>query len=283
MGSLYTALASFLQARSKHGQWHLRIDDLDRLRTVTGAAESILSTLENYNLYWDGPIVYQSQRIGKYRSALDNIEDQGLVYACHCSRKLLARNSALNPNPYRYPEYCRNKNRSRAQPHTLRIKTNNQDISFHDRCQGLITQSLTQTCGDFILKRRDNIYAYHLAVVIDDHEQHITEVFRGNDLLDSTPRQIYLQKKLSIPQPKYAHIPVVVDEFGSKLSKQTGAHPVSGSNRSETLFIILTLLNQSPPQEIRRAGVNELIEWGIKNWDISKLCKQKEIALHPSS
>ena len=282
MGSLYTALASFLQARSKHGIWRLRIDDLDSFRTVTGATESILYTLESYNLYWDGPIVFQNQRSEAYRSALEIIENQGLVYACHCSRKSLARNNALNRNPNPYPENCRNKNRSRSQPHTLRIKTDHKDISFHDQCQGLITQSLSQTCGDFIVKRRDNIFAYHLAVVIDDHEQQITEVFRGNDLLDSTPRQIYLQGKLSIPQPQYAHIPVVVDDSGSKLSKQTGARPVSSSNRSETLFSLLTLLNQSPPQEIRGARVDELIEWGINHWDISTLCRQKEIVLHPS-
>jgi len=281
MGSLYTALASYLQARSKNGKWFLRIDDLDTFRTVTGATDSILHTLENYHFYWDGPVVYQSLRTEAYSAAFDKIEKQGLIYACRCSRKSLARRNTQNHETIRYPEICRNKNHSRSLPHSLRIKTDGKDVSFHDQLQGPITQKLSQTCGDFIIKRKDNLFAYHLAVVIDDHKSHITEVLRGIDLLESTPQQSYLQRTLSIPQPKYAHIPIVVDNSGSKLSKQTGAQPVSSSNRSETLFNLLTLLRQAPPKEIRTARVDDIIEWGIKHWDISKLGKQKKIVFNP--
>lgn len=272
-------MASFLEARSRQGKWYLRIDDLDHYRIVKGATDSILSTLEGYQLHWDGEITFQSRQIDAYQAALEKLDHQGLIYPCYCSRKFLAKNIHAETDRHRYPGYCRDKNLSREQPHALRIRTENNEIYFHDGIHGHCRNRLFDECGDFIVKRRDRLFAYQLAVVVDDHEQQISHVLRGNDLLDSTPRQIYLQNILSIANPLYTHIPVITDSKGTKLSKQTGASAVTDKDRQTTLYNLLTLLHQSPPKAIRDADISDIIAWAICHWDVMQLKNQSHINL----
>ncbi len=273
MGSLCTAVASFAQARSNHGRWLVRIDDLDTLRVVSGAATNILKTLEACELTWDGSLIYQSQRLDAYHSALGALERKGLVYPCTCSRKSLSQNSKVGPNGHIYPGFCRDKQTPRSKPHALRIKTDDAIISFEDRLQGTTTLRLFDEDGDFIVKRRDQIFAYQLAATVDDNEQNINEVFRGIDLLSSTPRQIYLQQLLKLATPAYCHAPILVDEHRVKLSKQTGAKPVTAKEAPKLLFDVLALLKHQPPKEMVLAHPKELLTWLIENWEPHKLQK----------
>ncbi len=278
LGSLYAALASYLQARSKNGKWLLRIDDLDSFRNVPGASDSILKTLEAYGLHWDHDVVYQSQQIELYNSALEQLHQQQLLFPCICTRKGLIKYHQKNPGPAIYPGFCRNKSLSENQPHALRIKTENSEITFTDQLQGGVIENLQQVHGDFILKRKDQIIAYQLAVVVDDHTQRITEVVRGIDLLDSTTRQIYLQQKLGVKQLHYLHIPVIVDQQGCKLSKQTFAAAVDPKSASSTLHKLLILLKQSPPDELNKAPVAQQLDWAIENWNPNPLKKIRAIS-----
>lgn len=281
LGSLYTALASFLQAKSQQGEWHLRIDDVDPFRTVADSADRILRTLEAFGLHWDGPILYQSERFEAYRAALERLDNQKRLYACTCSRKDLASLSHGNTEASIYPGFCRNKNeKPLTDSHALRVITDNSPVTFEDTLQGILTQDLAKEVGDFIVLRRDRVYAYHLATVLDDSEQGITEVVRGVDLLDSTPRQIYLQQLLGLPTPIYAHVPVLLDQTGLKLSKQTFADPVDEQNPSVTLVGLLALLKQNPPRDLQMAKTEEVYDWAIRNWAISRLSDLRAILVN---
>ncbi|WP_434101614.1 tRNA glutamyl-Q(34) synthetase GluQRS [Methylocaldum gracile] len=283
LGSLYTALASFLQAKSQQGEWYLRIDDVDPFRTIADSADRILRTLETFGLHWNGPILYQSERLEAYRAALARLDHQELLYPCTCSRKDLASFSDGNTDASIYPGFCRNRNKKPVtDPHALRVITENAAVTFEDMLQGPVTQNLANDVGDFIVFRRDAVYAYHLATVLDDDEQGITEVVRGVDLLDSTPRQIYLQRLLGLPTPVYAHVPVLLDQMGLKLSKQTYADPVDGQNPSSTLVSLLTLLNQNPPPDLQSAKTDDVLDWALRNWDISRLSAQRTIPVNLS-
>lgn len=283
LGSLCTALASFLQAKSQKGEWHLRIDDVDPFRTVAGSSDRILRTLEAFGLHWDGPVLYQSERLEAYRAALDRLDSRRLLYVCACSRKDLATLSEGNTEMPIYPGLCRNKNlKPSASPYALRVKTENSSVTFEDRLQGMVTQHLAKDVGDFIVYRRDRVYAYHLATVLDDDEQGITEVVRGVDLLDSTPRQIYLQRLLGLSTPTYAHVPVLVDRAGFKLSKQTHADPVDGQHPSSILLDLLTLLKQNPPRDLQSAETAEIMNWAVEHWDISRLSALRAIFVNLS-
>jgi len=174
-----------------------------------------------------------------------------------------------------YPGFCRTRHHSAILPHSLRIKTPDQNISVSDLLQGLHEQKIHQEIGDFIIKRRDDIFSYQLSVVVSDHLQKITEIVRGIDLLDSSPRQIFLQQKLGFATPRYQHVPIIVDSQGAKLSKQAFANPVHTNNKSRTLFYLLTQLQQNPPRHLISASVNELLDWAISSWDIRRL---KEIS-----
>jgi glutamyl-Q tRNA(Asp) synthetase len=261
-GSLYTALASFLQARSQQGLWLLRIDDLDTPRNIKGSADSILKTLDAFGLYWDDRVAYQSQSLDVYHEILDQLVKDKLIYPCTCSRKTLTDI---------YSGACRKKQILPSSPYSLRIKTDNRIISFNDELQGLISHNLAEQHGDFILKRKDQIIAYQFAVVIDDNRQHINHVVRGYDLLDSTPRQIYLQQLLGLVTPGYMHVPVIIDEQGYKLSKQTLATAVDVKKPNEVIFELLTLLKQNPPSELQYAPSTELLGWAIEHWSPGRL------------
>jgi glutamyl-Q tRNA(Asp) synthetase len=281
LGSLYTALAGFLQAKSQQGEWFLRIDDVDPFRTATDSTDRILRTLETFGLQWDGRILYQSERFEVYRAALERLDAQRLLYACTCSRKDLAAVSEAHADTSIYPGFCRStKNEPRVDGHALRILVEDAPITFDDALQGVQTQNLAKDVGDFVVFRRDRVYAYHLATVLDDSAQGITEVVRGVDLLDSTPRQVYLQQLLDLPTPAYAHVPILVNRSGLKLSKQTYADPVDVKNASSTLVDLLTLMNQDPPADLRSAHTSEILDWAIHNWDLSRLSAVRTIPLN---
>ena len=262
LGSLCTALASFLQARSHKGVWLLRIDDLDTPRNIKGSADSILKTLEAFGLLWDGRVVYQSRYLDVYNDILDQLAKNNLIYPCTCSRKTLTDI---------YSGVCRNKQGLPNSSYSLRIKTDHRFISFEDELQGLIAHNLAEHDGDFILKRKDRIIAYQFAVVVDDDLQQVNHVVRGFDLLDSTPKQIYLQQILGLKTPGYMHVPVITDESGYKLSKQTLATAVDVKNPQTVIFKLLVLLKQNPPIELLHAPLTELLAWAIEHWNPSVL------------
>ncbi|QSA98794.1 tRNA glutamyl-Q(34) synthetase GluQRS [Methylococcus sp. EFPC2] len=271
LGSLYTALASFLQARARGGIWLLRIDDIDRPRVVPGAADRIRQTLEYFGLTWDGPVTSQSTHLDDYRQALGQLVDRGLTYRCTCSRKQLRMNPGDDGETGIYLGHCRDATRHPEQAHALRLRAGGRIVAFNDKLQGRYQQDFSREIGDFIVRRRDDVYAYHLATVVDDARSGISEVLRGSDLLAATPCQIILQQELGLPTPDYLHIPVVTDRTGVKLSKQTGAAAVPLARPSATLYRLLTMLRQNPPADLSEAPKEALLDWAIRHWDVSRL------------
>lgn len=269
-GSLVAALGSYLQARSHEGRWLLRIEDIDPPREVPGAADAILKTLEAYGFEWDGSVTYQSQRHALYEQALSQLRDNGLIYACNCSRKTIAASNA-DGKPRRYPGTCRNRNlpfiRDTGQC-SLRLHTEDRQLCFNDVIQGEISQNMAEDSGDIILLRRDGLYAYALAVSVDDMQQGISEVVRGRDLLDTTASQIYLMQQLGGSAPRYAHLPIVTNTAGDKLSKQTGAQALPLDRPVAQLCQSLRFLGQSPPPDLNHATVDEFWYWARQNWQL---------------
>jgi glutamyl-Q tRNA(Asp) synthetase len=222
-GSLAAALASWLDARAHGGVWLVRIEDLDPPREVPGAAGRILAALAACGMESDEPLVYQSRRAELYLRALERLDAAGLLYGCTCSRSTIAaaqRRLGLPPDVY--PGTCRNGASGRA-ARALRVRVPEETVGVSDRARGRFEQHLAREVGDFVVRRADGLWAYQLAVVVDDAEQRITDIVRGADLLDNTPRQIWLQRALALPTPRYLHVPVVTNTRGEKLSKQTGA------------------------------------------------------------
>ena len=274
-GSLTAALGSYLDARAQSGRWLVRMEDVDVPRTHPGAAADILATLERCGLEWDGPVMFQSELTEHYRAAFDRLEALGFVYPCGCTRKEMA-DSALAPDGARvYPGTCRPGLAAGRLPRAFRVRTAAGPISFVDRLQGEIVQSVEHEVGDFVLLRADGLFAYQLAVVVDDAEQGVTDVVRGADLMASTARQIHLQRLLGWPTPRYLHLPVAVDAAGEKLSKQTGA-PAAGP---ASLAAALALLGHPPPEQLRAAPPKELLAWGVAHWDVSRLPRARAIAV----
>jgi glutamyl-Q tRNA(Asp) synthetase len=225
-GSLVAAMASYLDAKAHEGRWLVRIEDIDEARTMPGAAESILQSLHALGMHWDGEVVWQSKRKALYQGAFERLGTY--AYACGCTRKEIAdsRIGTAADGAAVYPGTCRNglAHGKIARAYRLCVPDEtNLRIGFEDRSVGRVSQCLATEVGDFVLKRADGFWAYQLAVVVDDAEQNVTHVVRGSDLLDSTPRQIYLQNLLGVPTPRYLHVPVVTNAIGEKLSKQTGA------------------------------------------------------------
>ncbi len=273
LGSLVAALGSYLQARSRQGRWLLRIEDIDPPREVPGAANSILKTLDAYGFEWDGPVTYQSQRQTLYEDALNQLRSKNRLYACDCSRKKIAESNSSG-KPQRYPGTCRKRDLFQMQTGTrcsLRLRTDDNTLSFTDLVQGVIHHNIYQETGDFILFRRDGFYAYALAVSIDDMQQGISEVVRGNDLLASTICQIYLIQHLGGRVPDYAHLPVVNDAEGNKLSKQTGAIPLPLRQPTKQLYQALRFLGQIPPPDLAEATLAEFWQWAQQNWQLKRV------------
>ena len=273
-GSLLAALASYLEAKTHNGTWLVRMEDLDKPREMSGAASHILQTLEDFGFEWDGEIVYQSQRAALYQAALNQL--RAITYACCCSRKEIADSAQHGIDGLVYPGTCRNKHITKT-PRAIRIQVYDQAIAFKDVIQGHITQNLASQVGDFVLKRADGLFAYQLAVVVDDHLQGITHIVRGADLLDSTPRQLYLQHHLSYTTPHYAHIPVASNRAGEKLSKQTLAPAIDAQQASVWLSQALAFLGQAPPADLAKHGAADVLTWAIQHWNINKVAKQRSI------
>ncbi|MFM2320120.1 MAG: tRNA glutamyl-Q(34) synthetase GluQRS [Pseudomonadota bacterium] len=278
-GSLLAATASYLQARSQQGQWLLRIEDLDQAREQTGAADAIIQTLRLYGFEWDQSIIYQSQRLAAYADALQRLKS--LTYPCHCSRKQLQAIANHGEFGLIYPQTCRDKNLPLSHSTAIRIKTLDQLICFNDQIQGRYCQNLAKELGDFVIRRADQTFTYQLAVVVDDAWQGITEIVRGSDLLDNTPRQLYLQQLLGYSRPSYAHIPIAINRLGQKLSKQTLA-PALTTQAHELLVNLvnaLKCLGQNPPEPKSFSNLNAYWDWAIAHWDLNKIPKQ--LTYHP--
>jgi len=275
LGSMLTAVGSYLQAKHRNGKWLVRMEDLDPPREMPGAADNILRTLENFGLYWDEEICYQSQRYEIYRDALQQLDQQKLLYPCGCSRKTIQENGAVAGKiGLVYPGTCRHKKDTKWKNNTIRINVPNQKLQFEDLIQGNISQQLATDIGDISLQRADGLYAYHIAVTVDDYLQKITEVVRGYDLLSCTPIQIYLQQCLNYQLPEYIHLPIIVNACNEKLSKQTGAKSIENELPNATLLLILQLLKQNPPTELKDANKHEILAWGIKHWDVQACSAQ---------
>lgn len=270
-GSLIAALGGFLEARSRGGEWRVRIEDVDAPRTIPGAADAILRVLERCGLDWDGPVLHQSQRTEHYQAALDWLQNHRLAYPCTCTRRELAANPRAGDGSPIYPGHCRSGVRHPDRPQAMRLRVNDTPLTFRDAIQGDYAQTLDREVGDFVIRRADGCFAYQLAVVIDDADQGITQVVRGGDLLDSTPRQIYLQRLLDFSTPEYAHLPIAVDAHGHKLSKQTGAPPLDARNPGPALWAALRFLGQRPPQELSSVPVAEIIRWALAHWRLSSV------------
>jgi glutamyl-Q tRNA(Asp) synthetase len=277
LGSLLTAVASFLDARSRGGEWLLRMEDLDPPRETPGAAAGILRTLERLGLYWDGEVLYQSRRSEAYRHSLEQLSRAGLVYPCACSRREIRENALPGAAVSLYPGTCRAGLPPGRKARALRLRVPPVSMRFRDRLQGQLDEWLPTKVGDFVLRRADGLFAYQLAVVVDDALQGISDIVRGADLLDSTGRQIFLQQALGVPTPCYLHLPVVVNQNGVKLSKQTGARPVDRDPPRTILVRALELLGQSVPAEVRDAGVEEFWAWAAASWAPERIPRTRSI------
>ncbi|ATG90417.1 glutamyl-Q tRNA(Asp) synthetase [Methylomonas koyamae] len=245
---------------------------------MPGAAERIMDCLAAFGLHWDGEADFQSRHALQYQQAITDLKQRDLLYSCSCSRSLLAEAGPI------YPGYCRTRHYPTDQPAALRVKTSPAEIEFVDGLQGIIRENIGERHGDFIILRKDRIVAYQLAVVVDDYRQGITHVVRGCDLLDSTPKQIYLQKLLGYPVPEYLHLPIIVDRAGQKLSKQSRAEAVAATSANQTLFMLLSLLGQNPPPTLKQAEISAILDWAVAHWVPERLSGIRSVGIDtPSS
>ena len=275
-GSLLAAVASYLDARCHTGRWLLRIEDIDPPRAEPGADTEIIRGLEAYGFEWDGDVYYQSDRIDAHRSIVRQLLANGSAYRCGCSRQDLA-DCPRGPLGIIYPGRCRAG--SEAPETAIRLRTDSRPVDFTDRLQGPQRQHLESDSGDFVILRRDGRIAYQLAVVADDHDQGITEVVRGIDLIESTPRQIFLQHLLGYPTPAYAHIPVAENPAGRKLGKSTGARAIPLDEVRPILVAALGALGQAPPVDLADARLDAVWDWAIRHWSIDRLAGRKAVAV----
>jgi len=270
-GTLVAAVGSYLQAKKNNGEWLLRIDDVDTTRSITGADKDLLNTLEAFSFEWDGEVIYQSQQTAHYQEALEKLTSLGLTFPCICSRKELA---AIDSKIY--PGTCRQRCFPEDKEHAIRLLAKETKVLFNDLVMGEQSQNIQQQCGDFVIKRRDHLFAYQLAVVVDDFMQNISEVVRGADLLDSTPRQIYLQQLLNYKTPRYCHLPLAVDADGNKISKSAGATAIKSNNKEKHLVDALEFLGQNPSDDLHLSNITEIWRWAINHWQIDQVPNQEK-------
>jgi len=278
-GTLLAALGSYLAAKRFAGHWLLRIEDLDPPRVVSGAAEAMIRLLEQLGFEWDGAIVYQSKRFERYRQILEQLRTQGRVFDCNCTRREIL---ASAPHPGEdgpiYPGTCRNGICGNRPECAVRLRVTNENIRFYDGVMGVRQQNLETEVGDFVLHRVDGLFAYQLAVVVDDMDAGVNQVVRGADLLSSTPRQIYLYRCLGAAVPEYFHLPLAFGEDGKKLSKRHGDFGlVTAENGAHMLWRALDFLGQSPPHELQYLSSRELLYWGLKNFNPAAVPSENRI------
>ncbi|GGE76713.1 glutamyl-Q tRNA(Asp) synthetase [Streptosporangium jomthongense] len=260
-GSLVTALASYLEANSRHGQWLVRIEDLDPLREPPEATGEILNSLDAHGLFPDEPVCFQSRRHDAYQEAIERLLGSGRAYRCSCSRKQLQANNG------RHPQNCRNRHFATLdEPFAIRFALDDEQSRWQDQLLGPQQQVVRAEIDDPVILRKEGFFAYQLAVVVDDIEQGITDVVRGSDLLDMTAQQIQIYRALDATPPRWLHIPVILNEQGQKLSKQNHAPALDDATPVNNLFAALNALNQQPPQSLLAGSVDQLLEWGCKHW-----------------
>ncbi len=277
-GSLIAALASYLDARANQGAWLVRMEDLDRPREMPGAADTILRTLDAFGLHWDEEVIYQSQRDEAYQASLDSLIRNEVAYPCSCTRSDIIQVARIGLEGPIYPGTCRKGLAAGKKARAWRVLAPDRLISFNDLIQGPQQQNLALDIGDFVIRRADQLFAYQLAVVVDDAEQRITHVLRGTDLLLSTARQIYLQQLLGLATPTYAHIPVAVNARQEKLSKQTHAPAITLEQPGRLLRAALAFLNQPFPDDLANSRSDEILEFAIANWHPEAIPQQLKIA-----
>lgn len=270
-GSLVAAVGSCLEARVHGGRWLLRIEDVDAPRTVPGAADTILRQLEACGFAWDGEPFWQSRRLDAYRAALDALRAHGLAFPCACTRKEMADSTLARDGSRRYPGTCRDGLPPGRNARAWRLRTEPGETRFVDAVQGLQCEDVFREVGDFVLLRADGQFAYQLAVVVDDAAQGVTHVVRGADLLDSTARQICLQHALGVSTPGYAHLPVVINAAGEKLSKQTLARPLDIAAAPQALVAALHFLGQAPEATLAQATAEEVWAWALAHWQLARV------------
>ncbi|MBT3069619.1 tRNA glutamyl-Q(34) synthetase GluQRS [Rhodomicrobium sp. Az07] len=272
-GSLVAAVASYCDARAAAGRWLVRMEDIDPLREMPGAARRILDQLAAYGFEWDGGVLFQSTRLEAYRAALDALRLGGKVFWCRCSRAELARiDSAV------YPGTCRAFTAPRDDA-AMRLRVADGVVEFYDRVFGPQREDVAETVGDFVVQRRDGLFAYQLAVVVDDAFQGVTDVVRGADLLDNTARQIALQRLLGLPTPRYMHLPLALNADGSKLSKQTHARELPTPADSGLLWQALAFLGQAVPPDMPPATCAEILRHGVRHWSAAAVPRSSSVRL----
>ena len=277
-GSLLAAVTSFLDARSSGARWLLRIENIDPPREVPGAAEEIVGLLERYGFEWDGAIRWQADSTAEHEKALARLLENDMAYPCGCSRRSLA-DQPHGPLGVIYPGTCRDG--TTATEYAYRVLTTNDPVEYTDLLQGAQLSHLERDSGDFVIKRRDGLAAYQLAVVVDDFLDNVTRVVRGIDLIDSTPRQIWLQRQLGYPTPEYAHIPIAVHPNGDKLSKLTGAPGLDADAPGSNLSKALAALGQSVPRGLDSASPDEIWAHAIRHWNPDSLVGKRSILITP--
>lgn len=282
-GSLIAAVGSYLEARTHQGEWLVRIEDVDTPRCKLEYESAILRTLVCYGFRIDGEIMRQRDRVRDYQLALNRLHNDACIFGCACTRKEIGDAQLGSDGAPIYPGTCRNGLPAGKEARAWRLRVGRQQISFNDAVQGEVTQNLATEVGDFVLLRADGLFAYQLAVVLDDAEQQITHVVRGADLLESTPRQIWLQQCLGVPTPHYAHLPVVVNAAGEKLSKQTLADPLNDSEPVPALWRALDFLGQQPPLDLCGGSLSELWQWALRNWSLARIPRQRNLPLPETS
>ena len=268
-GSLVAAVGSYLEAKSRGGTWLVRVEDIDPPREVAGSAERIIADLDRLGMRPDGPILHQSQRLDAFESALKKLLAAGLAYPCACSRKDL-------PDSGLYPGTCRNGIAPGKRPRSVRFNVGDNHCAFDDDIQGRVEEHPATSSGDFVIRRADGLYAYQLAVVVDDAFQGITQVVRGADLLDSTGRQICLQKALGYPTPNYMHLPVAATADDRKLSKRERSDPVRHQDPAYAVASALIFLGHEPPRAYTLQG---LWDWALENWSSDLIPRRKTIPM----
>jgi len=279
MGSLITAVASYLDALSNDGEWLVRIEDIDPQREVAGASELILQALEAHGFEYESPL-YQHTQLDTYNDVINTLLSAGDAYYCSCTRQTIAATAIQGRTGLVYPGTCRaGAGSPSAQTSSVRVRTIDSQLTFNDGLQGQQDCRLESEIGDFIIRRGDGLVAYQLAVVVDDARQGISHVVRGIDLLDATFMQIYLQGLLGYKAPSYWHIPVLSDTNGNKLSKQTGAQPLDCRSPVKNIFQALVFLGQKPEQSLLSASLGDIWAWGHEHWSPGALAGRQQI--HP--